>query len=83
MPGTLGFYVVAWGADHPIGYTAPYLGSARGLGYTVPGTLRFCVGVWGADHPVGDTAPYLGSGRRPRIHHARDFRVLRGGLGSG
>ena len=83
MSGTLGFCVGACGADHLVGYIAPYLGSALALGYTMPGTLGFYVGVWEADHPVGYTAPYLGSARRPRIHHAWDFRVLRGGLGSG
>ena len=41
------------------------------------------LGAWGADHPVGYTTAYLGSARRHRIHHAGDFRVLTGGLGSG
>ena len=55
MPGTLGFYVVAWGPDDPVRYTALYslyLRSARCLGYTEPGTLGFYVGAWEAAHPV-------------------------------
>ena len=49
----------------------------------MPGTLEFCVGAWGVDDPVRQMTPYLRPARRPRIHHARDYKVLRGGLGSG
>ena len=44
---TLGFSLGAWGAYHPVRYTAPYLGSARRPRMHHARTLGFSVGAWG------------------------------------